>query len=400
MSGIPIDIGPPRPPGPPFLRDGFRPFFLGATAWAVVGMVPWLLFWSVATPTPHAELLAMRWHAHAMVFGFAAAVIAGFLLTAVRNWTGRPTLSGLPLAGLWAAWLVARIAMLVDAVPLWLPAIADVAFGTGLTVAVARPIVSAGQAGRQGGVLSKAATIPIANTLFFAGVIGQWEAGVHWGLYLGFYAVVGLVLSIGRRILPNFIAVGTGHQGPLKNDERLDKAALAVFVVFLVLEVFLGSGIPAALAAAALVLVHAVRLAGWHVRGIWSKPLLWTLFAAYGSIVLGFALLALRPLSLVSPFLGLHALAVGGITLMSAGMMARVSLGHTGRGIGRLPRLLPTAFGLLAAAAMVRVAGPIVLPGSTTASVIASLAAWIAGFALLGAVYARIWVGPPARPGS
>lgn len=394
---IPIETGPPRPPGPPFVRDGFRPFFFGACAWAVFAMAEWLLVYATGGASPRAEILGMQWHAHGMIFGFSAAVIAGFLLTAVRNWTGRPTLSGRPLMVLFAAWLVARLLLSVKGAPVVLPAAADLLFSFGLLGAVLRPILAAGQMGKQAGILSKVATLAVANALFYAGMAGLLATGVRWGLYLGLYSVVGLVLAIGRRILPNFIAVGTGSSTPLKNDDRIDRAALALFLVFLVAATFFEASIVAAVSAGLLAIVHAVRLVGWHTPGIWKRPLLWAPYLSYGFLVAGFALMALATVIPLPPFVGLHALAAGGVGLIAVGMMARVSLGHTGRGIATLPPFTATAFALVLAAAVVRVAFPIAAPSLVTIWIVMSQSLWVLGFAVLGVRFAPIWFGPPAR---
>lgn len=394
---IPIETGPPRPAGPPFVRDGFRPFFFGACAWAVFAMAEWLYAYTNGGTSPRAEILGMQWHAHEMIFGFSAAVIAGFLLTAVRNWTGRPTLSGRPLMALFATWLVARLAFAVGGTPVVLPAAADLLFGFGLLGAVLLPIRAAGQMGKQAGILSKVATLAVANALFYAGMAGWLAPGVRWGLYLGLYSVVGLVLAIGRRILPNFIAVGTGSQAPLRNDVRIDRAALALFFVFMVAAVFFEAVVVTAVTAGLLALVHAVRMAGWHSAGIWKRPLLWAPYLSYGFLVSGFALMALASLVPLPPFVGLHALAAGGIGLIAVGMMARVSLGHTGRGIATLPPFTTSAFSLVLAAAVVRVAFPMVAPSLAMAWIVTSQSLWILGFAILGLRFAPIWFGPPAR---
>lgn len=394
---IPIEIGPPRPHGPVVAQEGFRLFFFGATVWAVLGMIAWWMVYAWGLAAPRAELAGMQWHAHAMVFGFAAAAVAGFLLTAVRNWTGRSTLSGPVLMVCFGAWAIARLGMMIQTMPLLVPAIADLLFGTGLLAAILRPIAAAGQVRKQGGILSQVALLVLGNALFFAGLAGWLDDGVRWGLYLGFYSVLGLVLEVGRRILPNFIANGVGHPAELRNSRVVDTAALSLYVVFVVTEVFAGWTEATAVAAIGLAVVHGIRMAGWHDVGIWRRPLLWVLYLSYGWIVAGFALIALGPFHVTPPLAGLHALAVGGIALMAAGMMARVSLAHSGRSIVDLPRGTALAFALLVVAVVLRVLPPILYPSLSKTWIALSQVVWIVGFLLLAVRFAPVWFSRRAR---
>jgi uncharacterized protein involved in response to NO len=351
-------------------------------------------------PVPRLPFSTMHWHAHEMIFGYGMAVAAGFLLTAVRNWTHIQTPRGVPLAGLAALWLAARLAGWVIPGQVLPMALLDLLFDLWLAVAIFSPILRAKQHD-QIGIASKLALLMLANLCFYLGVSGVLEQGIVWGLYSGLYVLLALVFTMARRVLPMFIERGVGYAVTLQNRAWIDRSGIFVFVLFVIADVF-WRNVPATAALAALLFaIHTMRLAGWHSKGIWKKPLLWVLYVGYGGATFGFLLKALAPFTSLSPSLALHAFAVGGIGMITAGMMARIALGHTGRDIQQHSRLLAPAFISLFAAYVARVLLPMIAPVQYLSWLAFAQAAWLIAFALFVWVYAPILVKPRAdgKPG-
>ncbi len=372
---------------------GFRPFFLLAGVFSLISIFIWGGVEVYGWPVPRLPFSAVNWHAHEMIFGYGMAVAAGFLLTAVRNWTKIPTLHGLPLAGLATLWLTARVVGWLSPGQVLPMALLDLAFDLWLIVAIFRPILRAKQH-QQIGIASKIILLMLANLCFYLGVSGVLEQGIVWGLYSGLYVLLALIYSMARRVLPFFIERGVGYPVTLKNWLWVDRASIYVFVLFLVADVF-WRNVPSTAALAGLLLAtHVMRMAGWHTKGIWNKPLLWVLYVGYGGATFGFLLKALAPFISLSPSLALHAFAVGGIGIITAGMMARISLGHTGRDIQQHSRLLAPVFISLFAAYAARVLLPMIAPKYYLLWLGIAQAAWLIAFALFVWVYAPILVKP------
>jgi len=393
-----LDAGPPARIA--LFNLGFRPFFLGASLFAVITVVAWMLVYTLSLPLPMAGLTPFQWHAHEMVYGYSLAVIAGFLLTAVRNWTGVATLSGAPLLGLFSLWAAARLVMLSGTGYIAAAAVLDLLFIAALAVAVAVPIIRARQ-WRQAGILSKLVLLGAGSLCFYLGVFGYLDAGVHWGNYGGLYLVIGLVLTMGRRIIPAFIQSGVGYPVTLFNSKWLDRASLVLFLGLFIVELFIRHPQWSASLAAALFAVNLVRLAGWHTPGIWSKPLLWSLYLAYAFVVLGLALLALSGFAGVSKYPAIHGLAYGGIGLITLSMMLRVSLGHTGRDVHNPPRCARYMFAALTVGALLRTVLPLLWPSLHVTWVMLSQLLWMAAFGMLAVKLFPVLTAPRAdrRPG-
>ena len=346
--------------GAPWLALGFRPFFLGAGGFAVAAMALWYRVFTLGRALPAAGLRPITWHAHEMLFGYAMAVVAGFLLTAVRNWTGRPTPRGPALLAMFACWLAARVLFSAggDAALIWAGGF-DLAFGLFLWAAITQPIVRARQWPNLA-ISGKVLLLVGANLLFLLGALGLVEPGVLWGIYSGLYLLLALIFTLARRVLPFFIERAVGYPVALRNHRWVDVCSLVFFVVFWIADLIRPDGAVVALTACVLLALHLVRLWGWHTPGIWRKPLLWALYLAYAALTLGFALKAAVYFLDVSPYLAVHAFAVGGIGLMTLGMMTRVALGHTGRDLTHPPGQLPWLFVLVIAATLARVALPLI----------------------------------------
>ncbi len=372
---------------------GFRPFFLLAALFAMVSMGVWGSIYFGVNSLAGLQIAPQQWHAHEMLFGYAMAVIAGFLLTAVRNWTNVPTLTGIKLALLSALWLAARVLMLVAPHQMLPIFILDVGFNLALVAAVTIPLVRAKQ-WKQLSLVSKIMLLGLANACFYLGVLGQLEHGVLWGLYSGLYFILSLIFVMARRVVPFFIERGVGYPLQLVNRPWVDYSSLVLMALFWLVDVFTEQAKLAALLAALLFVVHAIRLRDWHSPGVWKKPLLWVLFLGYGAAVSGFLLKALTAVLPLSPYLPVHAFAVGGIGLMTTGMMARVILGHTGRDIQNGPRWLPVIFIALFSAFIARAVMPVIMPGYTLEWVGLALAAWLFAFALFLWIYAPMLIKP------
>jgi uncharacterized protein involved in response to NO len=372
---------------------GFRPFFLLGGIFAITAVATWLWILSYQGALPRGSSLGLvQWHAHEMLFGYGLAVIAGFLLTAVRNWTGVQTLHGVPLLLLAALWLLARVMPFIphaQAIPVMV--VLDLMFNSLLCIALLYPIIKVRQ-WKHIAIWTKVLLLLVANAAFYLGIFNQLDDGTRIGLYLALYIIISLIMLMSRRVLPFFIEKGVGYPVTLRNQRWLDLTSLALMLVFIVVEVFLVLPEYAAITAAALAILHAWRLAGWYTKGIWKKPLLWSLYLGYVWLVAGFVLKAWSYWSTVNPMLAIHAFAYGGIGMITLGMMTRVSLGHTGRDVFKPPRLLSVLFLLLFAGAVMRVVMPLLTSGSYAMWIMVSQLLWMTAFGGFVLVYAPMLV--------
>lgn len=376
------------------LALGFRPFFLGASALSVTTVGLWLGVYRFDLPMSFVTLSPTLWHAHELIFGYAMAVIAGFLLTAVRNWTGMPTPRGPKLLVLLSLWATARIALCFGDAFVAVAAASDLAFVTALSIGIIIPIWQSKQ-WRQLAILSKLVLLGLANLLFYAGSLGYLEQGGRWGVYTGLYLVIALILTMGRRVIPGFIERGVGYSVALRNRRWIDLSSMALFVLFFVLDTFTSFKGIAGWIALTLFVLHSIRTAGWHTYGIWAKPLLWSLYLAYLFITLGFGLYALNALANIGAYLlGIHAFAVGGIGVITMSMMARVSLGHTGRDVHAPSGSMRWALALVCLAAVVRVLVPMADTQHYPDLIVLSAIFWICGFLLFVRVHYPILTRP------
>jgi len=313
------------------------------------------------------------------VFGYAYAVIAGFLLTAVRTWTGRPTPTGAALAGLAALWLVARALALVS---LPLAAWANLAFALGLAVAIGVPLLAARNR---------------RNLFFIALVLAIGAAGVlvqTWpqrGLALGLDLVLFVIAVVAGRVVPMF----TNNAIPgarARRDAWLENAALGALLALLAADAAERIEIAAVVAALAAGL-HAARLALWSPLRTLGKPIVWILHASYAWLVVHLLLRALAGLDFVPYALATHALAVGAIGGMTLGMMTRTARGHTARPLvaGRAEL---AAYLLVQLAATARVLVPLAWPAAYLGATVVAAASWFLAFAVFVAAYVPILTRP------
>ncbi len=375
----------------PLFALGFRAFFALAGLAALILIVFWNAMFKGAFMLEH-YFPDNYWHAHEMLLGYAVAVIAGFLLTAVKNWTGKPTLSGDQLASVCLLWLYGRIlpfyaGLLPDA----LIALVDFAFLPVLAYHLSKPIIAAKNYNNLF-FIGLLLLLALGNGLIHAEMLGLQASTAATGIQLIVATIIIMILAIAGRVFPFFTERGIPGTLIIRNP-ILDKVSIASAVMVFGLQIAGISGTWLALAATLAVVVNAVRLAGWYVPRIRYVPLLWVLYVGYGWVVLGFMLTALAAYSVVSPSLALHAFTLGGIGVLTLGMMARVSLGHTGRAL-KASNAIAVAFVSINFAALFRVLLPIALPHWYEVLIYVSTLFWLAAFSLFVFVYAPILVRP------
>ncbi len=368
--------GKKQNPGMPLLQLGFRPFFFMAGVSAVLLILIWGVLFSAGGP--NVGYGNVYWHGHEMLFGYVTAVVAGFLLTAVKNWTGRQTLNGSLLLALSLLWLAARLLPFFPSlIPYWLLAAIDLSFLPALALALL-PLLLKTKSHRNLIFVGIILLLTVANAVFHLGVAGFVDSGQTYGLYAAVYIILLLISIMGGRVIPFFIERGVGGGFTRKSYPVIDIGATALLLLFGVLHTAGVTGFPAAIVALLAAVLHLIRLSGWVGIGVWRVPLLWVLVLAYGWIIVGLFLMALAMAGLLAISLALHALTIGGIGLMTMGMMVRVSMGHSGRKLAA-PGLLPAAFAALNLVVVVRVFLPVLLP--------------VESYPLLVQVSALIWVG-------
>jgi uncharacterized protein involved in response to NO len=310
---------------------GFRPFFLFSAVYAGATVPLWLAVFAGHVSLPSA-FAPRDWHVHEMLFGYVSAVIAGFLLTAIPNWTGRLPIQGRPLAVLFATWLAGRLAVTFSGLIGWEIALTvDAAFLVLLAAAAAREIV----AGRKWNNLM---VVGIASLLAAANIAFHVEAHLNgiaeYSTRAGIGLVVTLVCLIGGRIVPSFTRNWLARREPGRLPipfNRFDAVAMAVGVCALMMWVVTPSGRLVAAALAVAGLLHVVRLARWAGYRTVPDRLVLILHVAYAFVPAGFLLAALSAAEVVAPSAGIHAWTGGAIGSMTIAVMTRASLGHTGQ---------------------------------------------------------------------
>ncbi len=377
---------------------GFRPFFLLAGIAAFLLIVVWLYIYAHGQFTPR-YYGAITWHSHEMVFGYTVAVIAGFLLTAVRNWTGIQTPGGIALAGLVTIWLAGRIIpFLSDELPHWIIAGVDIAFLPVLVITLSVPVARSRQKHNLV-FLFLLAALAVANLMVHLQVLGFTQATGKPGIHFAVYLIVFLIAILGGRVIPFFTEKGIAgaRTRQWKTVEFLSLGSLIVLMVFDLIDAAPSAVVLVAILAA---IGHGIRMYGWYQKGVWSAPLLWVLHLGYAWLVAGFVLKALSAAGLVNPALAIHAFTSAGIGTMTLGMMARVALGHTGRPL-RIGTSMTWAFVLINLAGLCRVLLPMIAPGRYGEWIVLAGTFWSTAFMLFVISYARVLVQPriDGRPG-
>ena len=375
----------------PLFGLGFRVFFAMAGLSALILIVLWNAIFK-GTLTTDNYFANNYWHAHEMLLGYAVAVIAGFLLTAVRNWTGKPTLAGDKLAGLALLWLYGRILpFYAGLLPDVLIAVIDFAFLPILAYQISKPIMQARHF-KSLIFIGLLLLLTLGNGLIHGETLGLWQNTAWTGIQLVVATIIILILILAGRVFPFFTERGLSGTLLIRNP-LLDALSIGSAVVVFALQLWAISGTFLFLTAIFAAIVNSARLSGWYVQRIWYVPLLWILYAGYGWIILGFILTALSAYTWVLPSLALHAFTIGGIGVLTLGMMARVSLGHTGRAL-KASNAMAIAFVLINLAALLRVILPVALPNWYNILIYGSTLSWLAAFSLFMFVYAPILTSP------
>jgi uncharacterized protein involved in response to NO len=400
---LPIAGAPPEPTSRPrwaLAAKGFRPFFLLAALFAVAIVPSWLLVLSGALPMS-SYLDPLAWHAHEMIFGFVVAVIAGFLLTAVGNWTQRETLTGAPLLALSALWLLGRIAMISAAqLPHGLPALVDLAFLPLLIFVLARPIITT-RNHRNVVMLAILAGLFAANLVVHLQGLAVLPVGAaRRASSIGIDVVLLIILIITGRVIPMFTRSATGATS-IRSSPTLDVATLVAMAVFTLLDALLPETRLAGCVAGVVGVLAAARALHWGAQHSLRQPLLWILHAGHAWLVVGLLLRAVATFDpAVSSSLATHALTVGAVGSLTLGMMARVALGHTGRPLVASPAMA-WGFVAISGAAIARTIAPLVPASGYFSTLVAAGALWALAFLLFVVVYARLLATPriDGKPG-
>ncbi|WP_370675984.1 NnrS family protein [Pleomorphomonas sp. PLEO] len=375
----------------------FRPFFLLAALWMAGSILVWvpLYMGHAALPTAFAP---RDWHIHAMLFGGIPAIIAGFTLTAVSSWTGRPTMTGRPLALLVLIWVAGRIAVSVSAlIGPFAAALIDLAFPLALAAVLGREVILAGN-WRNLRVVGLVLLLALADAGFHAEAMGRGLADLSVRAALS--AVLMLILLMGGRIIPAFTRNWLKMRGESRLPapfDRFDASAMVVsglaFVAWTVAPAWVGTVVLLGLAG----LATAARLTRWRGLATRSEPLLLVLHVAIATIAIGFIVEALSILwpEIVDPTAALHLWTAGSVGLTVLGVMTRVSRGHTGRPLAA-GRLEIAIYALVSAGALLRMAAP--YSGDAYFHVLACAGVlWAAAFLTFAVGYAGILTGPRAN---
>lgn len=385
--------------GPAILSYGFRPFFLGGAVWAAMAMSLWLAALTGAFEIP-TVLDPVSWHAHEFLYGYLGAIVAGFLLTAIPNWTGRMPVAGWQLGGLWALWLLGRVAVATStAWPPFAVSAIDLAFPLLFAGIIAREII-AGRNWRNLPVVALFGILLAGNAIF------HWEASVGdfaargFGIRIGLATAVMLIALIGGRIVPSFTRNWLVKQGmdrlPAPPMGRFDRVAL--LFLFAALAVWVARpGAP--VAGVGLILagaLHAVRLARWAGLRTGSEPLVWVLHAGYAFIPVGALVVGISILmpEIVGTASAQHVWMAGGVGLMTLAVMTRATLGHTGQAL--TAGAGTTAIYVLLIVAVIARLLAAGFPQFSQALHIASGLAWLAAFGGFVVLYGRLLVSPRA----
>jgi len=373
----------------PILRLGFRPFFILAGASAVCLILVWLLI--LNGNIHNTAYVGANWHAHEMLFGYTVAVISGFLLTAERNWTNVQTLHGKWLGVLALLWLAGRLVPWLALPPL-LIAIIDLSFLPILGLVLLRPLLQTRQYQHLVFVII-VTLLFVANLLFHLNYLHPSFNTAAFGLRLAWMTIVILIAVMGGRVIPFFIERGTGTLKTVYQSRVIDIAGFISLLTWILASLITPAHVAVAYLAIMAGVLQLLRLGGWYLAALWRVPMLWILYLGYAWLPVGLFLYAYAVFTTGSVSPAIHAFTAGAIGMITIGMMARVSLGHTGREITASP-LLIAAFVLVSIGALIRVLGPLLLTHLFMLSyhfVITSAGLlWADGFILFFIVYAPI----------
>ncbi len=368
----------------PFWGRGFRPFFLLGVLYSILSIGFWgMLYAGLYTP-PDFMLDPISWHAHEMIYGFSLAIVAGFLLTAVANWTGGAPVRQIHLAGLCCLWLLGRIVLNFDlGLPHFSVVLIAVSFIPALVVSLAIPLFKSWN--KRNFIFLTLLSVLLVCDIWF--LITSNIVALHVALMM----ILIMVSLIGGRIIPAFTVAALRRKGieTYQTDQlKLDMAALASLLAVALCLVFAKETLALTICAALSCIIHGLRMYHYHTLKTFDDPLLWILHAGYGWLVIGLGLLAATGLDLLTVPIVIHALTAGCIGSMILGMICRVTLGHTGREL-KVGGLTTFSFFAIQLAALMRVFGPILTPEYMSEWVIGSALIWCLCF------LAYLWIYTP-----
>jgi uncharacterized protein involved in response to NO len=379
--------------GPAIFSYGFRPFFLGAGIWAALAILIWIPLY-MGTFTWRSALSPLDWHIHEMLYGYVPAVVAGFLLTAIPNWTGRLPVCGAPLAGLALVWLSGRIAMLMGgSIGVVTAATIDTGFLV-LMLAVTLREVVAGKNWRNLRVLGLVLVLLAGNLVFHVETIRFGAA--NYGVRIGIAAILLLISLVGGRIIPSFTHNWMARANPGRmpvSFRRFDGVVIALTAVTFASWIAAPTATVTGVLMIVTGLLQAARLARWAGDRTWRDRLVLVLHVAYAFVPIGFLLTGaaiLHP-EHAPASAGVHAWTTGAIGMMTMAVMTRASLGHTGQGLVATP-LTQAIYVCLLVAAILRITAACT---GSMALIHASGTAWILGFGGFAAVYGPLLIGKP-----
>lgn len=373
----------------PVLARGFRPFFLLGALYASFSIFVWSGFYAGWTAPLSVFSDPVFWHAHEMVYGFVMAIVAGFLLTAVANWTGGAPARQIHLAALCLLWLAGRLAVNTDILPLATAAVVDCAFLPALAVSLAIPLLRS-RSRRNFVFLGLLSLLFACNAAFY--LTENMTA-----LYVALLVVLSMISLIGGRVIPAFTVAAlrrSGREGFQTDQPKKDILALASLFTLILCTVLIGPD-HALTGGVALLssFIHALRMRVYHTRLVWRDPMLWILHLGYGWLVAALFLMSLAGVSLVPLTIALHAATAGAIGSMTIGMMCRVALGHTGRNL-IASKMTVFMFVLIQGAAFLRIFGPLFMPDAHPVWVTVSGILWGAGFGSYALFYGPVLWSP------
>ena len=381
---------------------GFRPFFLLAGWFALLGMGAWLWLYDSARAWP-AGLPIAQWHGHEMMFGFIVAAIAGFMLTAVPSWTGTRGFGGWPLVLLTGIWLAGRVAFaLAGLMPLAALAVIELAFLPAVAALLAPPLLRS----RNRNVLLLIVLLALwaADAAFMLGLYRADPSLAGAALRFALNLVLLLITIIGGRIVPAFTANALRLRDitvRMRSIAALERVVVAAMILMVLVDAVWPASLPAGAIALAAGLAHGWRLAGWNGHRTLRDPIVWVLHLAYAWLPLG---LLLKAASLLGDFawaaFWMHALSAGAAASMILAVMSRAALGHTGRPLRAAP-VMAWSYLLLTLAAAVRVFGVVWLPLGYRTTILVAGVVWMAAFLVYVTVYTPILVSPrvDSKPG-
>jgi uncharacterized protein involved in response to NO len=374
----------------PVLGYGFRLFFLLGALYSIISLLIWGGFYAGFVTPPLFMVDPVSWHAHEMIYGYTLAIVAGFLLTAVANWTDSTPVRGFHLLGLGLLWLTGRVVMNFDfGFPEIVILFFEGAFILALAFSLSIPLLKTWD--------KRNFVFLVLLTILFACDIIFLVTKERTSLYVAVIIIVAMISLIGGRIIPAFTVDALEERGEEAHETpqgRLDVLAiLSLLLIILVLVFFKEEENILAGAALFSAIIHALRLRRYHTRRILNDPMVWILHVGYSWVILGLILLCISALGLIPFSIALHAFTAGGIGSMTLGMMCRVTLGHTGR-TKVATTLTKLSFYLLQCAIVIRVFGMLIAPDYSIEWIVSSSTLWVLSFTLYILIYSPMLFKP------